>query len=315
MTVGVITHILNPSRSDVQLLAREVERAGGDWLGVPDAFWWRDCWLLLAAASEVTERISLGPVATNPYLRHPFHTVSAVATLQEIAGPRVFVGLAAGGSEVTGVAGQSRQDAPKRVAEVAQLLRSVAAGAPLDGASGRAFEPPLSRPPVLVAGRGRGMLTTAGQEADQALLWAIPTSDLERSIGVVREAGAARSIPPALTWAPLVVRDAVSRERIETIAAYSVLNSSRALRQSWGLEPADIDLIREDLLRGGAAAATERIPQAAIDDLVLPDPDPGYAAQLARRLGITGIAVPAFAVDGVSDQIAWAHEVLRQAKA
>ncbi len=98
MTVGVIAHIENPGFDEVRHLARTAEQAGADWLGVADAFWWRDTWLLLAEAARVTERIALGPLVTNPYLRHPFVTVSALASLQDLAGPRVFAGLGAGGS-------------------------------------------------------------------------------------------------------------------------------------------------------------------------------------------------------------------------
>ena len=83
MTVGVIAHIENPGFDDVRQLARTAEQAGADWLGVADAFWWRDTWLLLAEAARATDRIRLGPLVTNPYLRHPFLTVAALASLQD----------------------------------------------------------------------------------------------------------------------------------------------------------------------------------------------------------------------------------------
>ena len=85
----------------MRALAGAAEAAGADWLGLPDAFWWRDTWLLLAEAARATTRLEIGPMVTNPYLRHPFHTVAAVASLQDLAGARVFVGIGAGGSEVS----------------------------------------------------------------------------------------------------------------------------------------------------------------------------------------------------------------------
>src|SRR3982074_901916 len=103
MPVGVICHLHNVGFEDVRALAVAAESAGADWLGVPDAFWWRDTWMLLAEAARTTTRIEIGPMITNPYLRHPFHTVAAVATLQDLAGSRrVFVGIGAGGSELSG---------------------------------------------------------------------------------------------------------------------------------------------------------------------------------------------------------------------
>lgn len=315
MTVGVITHLGNASLDEIRTLAVTAEEAGADWLGVPDAFWWRDTWLLLAEAARATSQIQIGPVVTNPYLRHPFHTISAIATLQEIAGPRVFVTFGAGGSEVTGAAGISRRDAGARIGAAVQLLRDVAGGAPLDPGSGRRLEVPLSRPSVLVAGRGDGVLRAAGRYGDGALLWAIPTSDLGRSIEVVNAGAQERAstvVRPELTWAPLVRHDDNAEQRIRTIAAYSVLNSSRALQGSWGLSVEDVDALRADLVAGGASAAARYVPERALEDLVLADPDPAVAAGIARQHGIGGIAVPAFDIESIPDRVAWARAVVEQ---
>ena len=56
MAVGVIAHLPNPDFEAVGSLARAAEAAGADWLGLPDAFWWRDTWLLLAEAARATRR-------------------------------------------------------------------------------------------------------------------------------------------------------------------------------------------------------------------------------------------------------------------
>src|SRR5580765_7637578 len=218
MSVGVITHLHNATFGEVRDLARAAEAAGADWLGIPDAFWWRDGWMLLVEAARATERFGLGPMVTNPYLRHPFHTLAALATLQDLAGGRVFLGIAAGGAEVSGAAGISRRDAPERFRGLIALLLGVGGGAPLDEASGRRLDVPLRTAPVLVAGRGNGVLDAAGRVADRALLWAVPRSDLRRSLGVI-EAGAraARRAMPEVVWAPLVDHGGDSRARVRTI--------------------------------------------------------------------------------------------------
>jgi len=316
-SVGVITHLHNADFAAVRALAQAAEAAGADWLGVPDAFWWRDTWMLLAEAARVTERIELGPMVTNPYLRHPFHTLAAVASLQDLAGDRVFLGLAAGGSEVTGAAGISRRDAPQRLVDLARLVRDVAAGAPMDAASGRSLEVPLRPSPVLIAGRGDGVLDAAGRAADRALLWAVPTSDLERSAAVVsRAARAGREASgeaPQIVWAPLVDHGGDSRIRVRNIAAYSVLNSRPALQARWGLDRAAVDRLRQLLVAGGAAAAVDLVPNAALADLIISDPTPARAAETARRIGAESIALPAFAIDELPERVAWAREVLAHA--
>ena len=315
MAVGVISHLHNPSFAQVRELARAVEKAGADWLGLPDAFWWRDTWLLLGEAARATERIEIGPLVTNPYLRHPFHTVAAVASLQDLAGPRVFLGVGAGGSEVSGAAGVSRRDASARVGALAALLRNVAKqGQPLDQVSGRALEVPLKSAPILIAGRGSGMLAAAGRWADRALLWAVPSSDLARSASIIaasaQEGRAADGPGPEVVWAPLVDHGGQSRQRVHTIAAYSVLNSAREVQARWGLERSTIERLREVLVGGGAVAAQNMVPASALDDLIIQDPSPQLLKATARQLGATSIAVPAFSIEEVRERVTWARAVL-----
>jgi 5,10-methylenetetrahydromethanopterin reductase len=311
MPVGVITHLHNATFDEVRALARATEAAGADWLGIPDAFWWRDSWMLLAEAARVTERIALGPMVTNPYLRHPFHTLAALATLQDIAGERVFVGIAAGGAEVSGAAGISRRDAPERIRGLAELLRRVVAGEPLDQTSGRRLEVALRPVPILIAGRGDGVLDAAGRAADRAMVWAVPSSDLERSVSVIAAGASAASRPaPELVWAPLVDHGGRSRERVRNIAAYSVLNSRPALQARWGLDRAGVDKLRTLLVAGGAAAAADLVPAAALDDLIIADSDPGRMGAVARKLGATSLALPAFNIDELAERVAWARQVL-----
>jgi 5,10-methylenetetrahydromethanopterin reductase len=312
--VGVISHLPNPTFEDVRGLAQAAEAAGADWLGLPDAFWWRDTWLLLAEAARATHRIEIGPLVTNPYLRHPFHTIAALASLQELAGPRVFVGIGAGGSEVSGAAGVSRRDAPARVRSMCALLRSAAAGTPLDPRSGRALEIPFEFAPVLIAGRGDGILEVAGRCADRALLWAVPQSDLARSAAVIAAGAAAgreaEGDQPERIWAPMVRYGGHSRDRLLSIAAYSVLNSRPELQSRWGLSPSDVARLRAVLVGGGAAAAQSLVPPAALNDLIIDDPDPRSIGDQASKLGATSIAVPAFSIEDVPARVAWARASL-----
>jgi alkanesulfonate monooxygenase SsuD/methylene tetrahydromethanopterin reductase-like flavin-dependent oxidoreductase (luciferase family) len=306
---GVIGHIANPTLDQSVALAREAETAGADWIGLADAFWWRDVWMALAQVATSTTSIEIGPAMTNAYLRHPFHTVSALATLQELAPGRTFLGVTAGGSEVTMAAGRSRADAPDRVRHLVELMRGCAAGAPLDVRSGRSLDVPLAPLPVLVAGRGGGMLRTAGAIADRVLLWAIPDSDLARTVGAVLDGARGRPSPPALVWAPLVEHAPALRASIMHVAVYASLNTRPAVRRGWGLDDELVERIRSKLVAGGTAAAVSLVPEAAVDDLLVRDRDPGAVAARARSLGIGSIAVPGYGVDSVGEHVAWAHAV------
>jgi 5,10-methylenetetrahydromethanopterin reductase len=319
MTVGLITHLRNATLGEARSLAAAAEEAGADWLGVPDAFWWRDTWIIAAEAARATKRIEIGPLVTNPYTRHPLQTISTLATVQEIAGPRIFLGIGAGGSELTGVAGIDRDDAGPRIEALVDRLRAVADGAPLDERAARRLEVPLSAPPVLIAGRAARVLEAAGRVGDRALLWAVPTSELERSVRLVADGAAdgrrAAGAAPQLIWAPLVPHDDDTISRLRAIAAYAVLNSPPRRKAAWGLSNERVAEIRRVLVGGGAEAATELIPQAALDDLVLPDPNPTVVGRQAAAIGATGIALPAFELDSIGERVEWARRVLAEAEA
>jgi F420-dependent oxidoreductase-like protein len=55
-----------------------------------------EAWSLLAAAAAVTERIELGTLVTPPFFRNPAMLAKQVATIDQIAGGRVIMGLGAG---------------------------------------------------------------------------------------------------------------------------------------------------------------------------------------------------------------------------
>ena len=307
--VGVINHVANPDVEAAVGLARAAEEAGAAWIGIADAFWWRDVWMLLGEVASQTERIELGPAMTNPYMRHKFHTASALATLQELAPGRVFCGIAAGGSEVTAAAGISRQDAAARVAELVTFLREVAAGGALDAASGRGLDVGLDPVPILMAGRGDNMLHATGALADRVLLWAIPASDLERSASIVHAGASGRPRPPELVWAPLVRHRDAPQASIMHVAVYASLNTAAPVRLGWGLDDTGVEAIREQLVRGDLPAAAALVPPEALEDLVFEDLDPAPIAALARGLGISSLAVPGFDPATVGDHVRWAASV------
>jgi alkanesulfonate monooxygenase SsuD/methylene tetrahydromethanopterin reductase-like flavin-dependent oxidoreductase (luciferase family) len=315
MSVGLITHLDNPTLDQVTALARAAEAAGADWLGLPDAFWWRDTWILAAQAARVTQRLAVGPVVTNPYTRHPFVTLAAIATLQDLAGPRVILGVGAGGSEVAGAAKISRADAPERTVELAGLIRRVAAGQPLDQESGRTLEVPLAPARLLVGGRGARMLRAAGQVADDALLWAVPNSELARTVDLVHQGSAHRrpELPGVgITWAPLVERGPASRALLRRASAYAVLNNREETRERWRVADDLVVRVRQLLVAGDTDAAERLIPDAVAADLSTPR-DVTAAADVARKIGAGGIALAAIDIDEVEEQVAWARSVLAAA--
>src|SRR5919206_2930105 len=61
---------------------------------------WREAFSLLGAAALATSRIRLGPGVTNPVTRDPAVVAAGMATLVEMAGPRVVLGIGTGDSSL-----------------------------------------------------------------------------------------------------------------------------------------------------------------------------------------------------------------------
>jgi 5,10-methylenetetrahydromethanopterin reductase len=53
-----------------------------------DETWWKDMWLLFAAAADKTSQIRMGPNVTHVIMRDPAHIVQMLATLDELTGGR-----------------------------------------------------------------------------------------------------------------------------------------------------------------------------------------------------------------------------------
>ena len=74
-----------------------------------------------------------------------------------------------------------------------------------------------------------------------------------------------------------------------------------------------MDKLRRRLVASGAASAADLVPVAAIEDLIVSDPDPATVGAMARRIGATSMALPAFSIEGLGERVAWARAVLAAA--
>ena len=176
------------------------------------------------------------------------------------------------------------------------------------------------------------MLRSAGRVADDVLLWAVPQSDLDRSVAAVHQgydslptsAGESGGEPvpaidpdrpfPGLIWAPIIRGGDHSDGLLSRAATYAVLNNRPALRKSWGVAPANVDRIRELLVSGRPQDAAALVPQAVVDDLAT-ERDLNGAVTIAARIGATGMAVAATDLWRVAEDVQWARKVMEAASA
>ena len=141
-----------------------------------------EVWTTLAALATVTRRVMLGPLVLNVANRHPGLLANMAATLQEVSGGRLLLGLGAGGNrrlpyaveqEALGLPLEPDRVRAQRVTEAIQVLRRLWSGDPgqFAGEHYRLEQPcgfvrPDPAPPILVGGFGPRRAGIAGRYAD-----------------------------------------------------------------------------------------------------------------------------------------------------
>jgi alkanesulfonate monooxygenase SsuD/methylene tetrahydromethanopterin reductase-like flavin-dependent oxidoreductase (luciferase family) len=160
--------------------ALAAERAGYDgvWLNdhlagsVEGARRVLECWTSLSALAAAVPRMAIGPLVLNDANRDPGTLAVMAATLQEVSGGRLLLGLGAGARAGTPYAIEQaalgrpvRHDPDRRglVERTITVLRQVWTGA-VPPATG--FLRPEPVPPVVIAASGPKMAELAGRLAD-----------------------------------------------------------------------------------------------------------------------------------------------------
>ena len=207
-------------------LVRRAEASGFDhgWL-FDSHILWREPYPLLTLMALNTERMRLGACVTNPATRDVTVTASALATLNEISGGRMDLGMGRGDS-ARRVMGKK----PTTVAymeECCRIVRSLTAGEPvtLDGTEIQLTWATHGPVPVWVAGYGPMALAAAGRVADGVILQLADPDIIRWCLGFMRaaaqEAGRDPDAIEVMAAAPAYVADdpAVARERVRWFPA------------------------------------------------------------------------------------------------
>lgn len=188
----------------------------------------------LMAAAMISETLRVGTMVAANDFRHPAILAKEIATLHELSGGRVELGLGAGWLraeyEAIGMPFAANGTRIARLAEAVQVLKGLWTGEPLDFAGeyyqvhGLQSTPRPATPPRLLLGGGhQKMLTLAGREADsigiltssvatgvltQQVASCLPAA-VQQQIGWIRAGAGARFNQIELSMIPtLIITDA-----------------------------------------------------------------------------------------------------------
>jgi probable F420-dependent oxidoreductase len=145
-----------------------------------------ECWALLPALAAVTERIRIGTLVSPTSVHHPALLAKRAATIDQLCGGRMTLGLGAGWQvnehHAYGIELEPPGRRVTRFEEAIQIVRSMLSqdsttfhGACYDVTDAPCDPKPVQSPlPLLVGTRGPRMLSITARYADQWNTWAIP---------------------------------------------------------------------------------------------------------------------------------------------
>jgi probable F420-dependent oxidoreductase len=220
-----VTFMLDPPPSRVVELAKLAEDNGFDYIWAWDShILWQDVYPVFTLIATNTERVRIGPCVTNPATRDITVTASTLATLNEISGGRMVMGMGRGDSarRVIGkppVTVEHMEEACRQIRDLAEGREIDYGGTPLQlkWASGKL--------PVWVAAYGPKALRTAGRVADGLIMQLADPYIIEWSLRYVREGAeeAGRSFDDIqiMSAAPAYVTDdlAAARDQVRWFPA------------------------------------------------------------------------------------------------
>jgi probable F420-dependent oxidoreductase len=177
----------DPPPSRLVELTRAAEQAGFDYAWAWDSHvLWQDVYPIFALMATATSRIRLGPCVTNPATRDPTVTASTLATLNDISGNRMEMGIGRGDS-ARRVIGQPPVTV-ERMEWAAKLIKDLAEGRPVtyDDAEIQ-LKWAKGTLPVWIAAYGPKALRLAGRIGDGVILQLADPHVIRWLLGWVRE--------------------------------------------------------------------------------------------------------------------------------
>ena len=254
---------------------------GGIWVSsLNDS---RDPFTNLSLAAMRTQRITLGPIAVNPFDTHPLKIAAGWLTLNELAGGRARI-VVGGGGEALAALGIEPKRRVRAVGECLAILQAAKTGAPIDHV-GEIYQVRQCRfgwltapaPPVYAGAGQPQMLRMAARVADGIMMSDVPPGPAASVIATLDVALANNGKVRPPFWSSVFtawhVYDDLTEARNEAKRWLLLRGIFRPWLLAEFLEPAEVELVmasRAAFARAFAQGSSrvEGVPDTVLDALV-----------------------------------------------
>ncbi|OIK23145.1 TIGR03842 family LLM class F420-dependent oxidoreductase [Streptomyces malaysiense] len=199
MDFGLVLQTDPPASRVIDLMRRAEHNGFSHGWTFDSAVLWQEPFVIYSQILARTERLTVGPMVTNPSTRTPEVTASTFATLNDMFGNRTVCGIGRGDSAMR-VAGR-KPNTLARISEAIKVIRALGRGDSADLGGGAVVKFPWvrqgARLPVWMAAYGPRALKMTGEEADGFILQLADLYLTEYMVKAVKDAAEAAGRDPA----------------------------------------------------------------------------------------------------------------------
>jgi 5,10-methylenetetrahydromethanopterin reductase len=258
--------------------AIQAEREGFSNLWITDHYNNRNVYVTLTAAAIYTNKITLGPGVTNPFMVNPVFTAQAVASLNELASNRVVLGIGAGDKTTLAGVGIEIRRPLTAVKEAIDIFRKMTSGENVvfkgqvfNVPAARFFFKPKAKIPVYIGAQGPKMLILAGEIGDGVLINACHPKDVAQALNYVKKgidkAGRNRNAFDVAAYTAFSIHENLNKavKSAIPVVAFIVAGSPRQVLERHGIDPKKAEGIREALKAQNWGKAFSLVSQEMIE--------------------------------------------------
>ena len=266
-----IEFVPNQPLDEIVKLVKLAEDVGFEYAWITDHYNNKNVYETLALIAANTETIKMGPGVTNPYVRSPAISASAIATIDEISEGRATFGIGPGDKATFDALGiewtKPVSTIKAAIADINTLLagEKTEGGAALGGA--KAVQEHI---PIYMGAQGPKMLETAGEIADGVLINASNPKDYEAAMPMIKKgieaAGGDKSFDVGAYTATSIGPDSdAAKNAAKIVVAFIAAGSPPPVIERHGLPEGFNTQMGEFLAKGDFGGAIGAVTDEALD--------------------------------------------------
>ncbi|ABR56332.1 5,10-methylenetetrahydromethanopterin reductase [Methanococcus aeolicus] len=181
-----IEFVPNEPITKLSYYVKLAEDNGFEYCWITDHYNNRNVYMALTAIAAATNKIKIGPGVTNPYVRSPAVTASAMITLDEVSTGRAVLGIGPGDKATFDALGIEWTKPVSTIKKAIADMKALMDGERLEEGAVLAIKP-STKIPIYMGAQGPKMLETAGMISDGVLINASNPKDFEAAVPLIRK--------------------------------------------------------------------------------------------------------------------------------